>query len=1675
MDIRDQKGNPVDTQRLEKTEQELAEQYIKENDRVLELGARYGSVSCIINSKLKCKTNQVVVEPDDRVWDALERNKLANKCNFHIVKGFVSTKKLDLTELDYWHGGYGATFIENKDTKIPSFTLSEIQAKHNVSFNVLVADCEGFLEVFFDENPELYDSLRLVLFEADYAEKCNYEKIRNALKRKGFVELLNGHQNVWIKPEGIQLVIISCDEQRKRIMTQQMKALRMSMPFTIFQGYTPATSTDYLVDRDATNPESDTLLCCTRSHAAALHQFVTDYPEKEFALIIEDDAALLNTFEEELQRVMTCWATHRDDIDFVSLGYYPTKGTPPSLNSEGSLYWNLQPPTIWGTQSYIVKRSAAIKMASVLYHPTSTLTRAAMNHYIHTELSGKGRANKALYLSPDALLPLGWKQAVVFPMMAIELPVRSLITSSVINNSMRTWDLVFAEGGRKKRDFYSIPTSAVSILNSLNLSELLDGPPASCSARPGGPSLALPEKGNPSPPAPHSEGPVLTITTPVVTKKKRLIVCADNRSPYEGTDSYWTYCIMMTDTYSKVIGVDFKFELLKETKRHPSWEKIRIVQKYVNSYDEILWFDSDATVINKSVNVFEYIKTARESAWKRDVEQMPVIYAVSDKPHDAGGANAGIFLVDCSDKVKANAVLNDWWNDIGNKKYEQEAPWEQTVWSDVWKNTAKASYIRVADVWSMSRWDNERVFLHVPGYYKNARLSIVKRYFYKQLFAAKTKRIGILVRQQNYYTNGCGQNCIFLMQSFEALGYSVDLLVTHNKDKPAFVSDSIQLPYIDIRSVAFADYEIIVFGSEIPIAADNDRMKAAGVRRIMFNPCNVLDQFHNEHFLYKCRDTPMPLQEMTYKDIADEVWIIESHKKSTLTYMEVVNKNKIPVHAVPHIWSPLFLLGADGSVPMNRSHTGKKMDIVIMEPNMGYCKSGWLPLIICEKLYLDHPDAINQVFFFSTPESNSTAMGMIHSLDLWKSKKLRTMTRMPITDILAFFSDPAKHGDHLPVFLSHSVNSPLNYAYFDALYAGFPFVHNSPMLKERAIGYYYDDIESAAEAILKVPTVFSISESVKKARTFLAIQDPYSAESVAAFKRILDAPAKKQPVARLAAEGVVASLPALETNLMVGAKGFSVTTGPLLTIAQSPRSSSELKGLNKAFVINLDRRPDRYELFKTNHPSFHHAVTRVSAVDGKQLKLTPEIVHLFRNNDHNWMKAHIGCSSSHYNLWKRVAESEDGAYLLFEDDVKCVPEFVDRVNECVRRMPADTDILYLGGVLPCNRSLYKQVVETVNDVIGRIKLRPDTNTRFFPFCACSYILTRQGALKLLQYVHDNGMHQASDILMCRRYRTMNLYMSIPLLAYTTQEENPDYATSDFDNVNNQNTYDSDIANTKEHFSAEDLKRASTATSLQILVVSACDKRKAILEQQFKELDISYPIRYLEAKVLDAELPDYVPDSATDAERRMILSTRSHIRAVELAGLDESPEFSLIIEDDIALHKTEFKSTLTNIVETYDTKVAPHSSVISLGWIPCNNYSFYPKLENPTVLNASYAIHQRFTPGTQAYLIKRSVANKYTPLLKHKTHKALCDTILAQKNPMITRETQLFVFDDFGTKLLNQCILFPPIVIEQPNVSLIRGTGDNPYWTQFFKGHEAVRDQYWTVHSRHAPSNDVSIA
>lgn len=214
MSFINREGNPVDTS-YEAEEQFLVRTYLPKDAHVLELGARYGTVSCVISEVLDDPTCHVAVEPDNSVINALEINKRTHDAKFRIFEGVVSKKKYELgfidSKFDFYE--YGTYTKESENPTVQSKTLEELEDTYDVQFDCVVADCEGFFCTFVDENRERIKNMRVLIYEqdgipwVDYMEK--YKKLDESLTSMGFVRVHtiphpkyenNPHfHNVWVK------------------------------------------------------------------------------------------------------------------------------------------------------------------------------------------------------------------------------------------------------------------------------------------------------------------------------------------------------------------------------------------------------------------------------------------------------------------------------------------------------------------------------------------------------------------------------------------------------------------------------------------------------------------------------------------------------------------------------------------------------------------------------------------------------------------------------------------------------------------------------------------------------------------------------------------------------------------------------------------------------------------------------------------------------------------------------------------------------------------------------------------------------------------------------------------------------------------------------------------------------------------------------------------------------------------------------------------------------------------------------------------------------------------------------------------------------------------------------------------------------------------------------------
>ena len=148
----DRENEPVNVD-YEAEEQFLVRKYIPKDASVLELGARYGTVSCVISEVLEDPTQHVAVEPDHSVIEALTKNRDNNGGKFHIFEGVVSNKGHELAFIDpkFDLHEYGTYTKETDTPTIKNVSLDTLSEMYNLKFDCVVADCEGFFCDFVEE------------------------------------------------------------------------------------------------------------------------------------------------------------------------------------------------------------------------------------------------------------------------------------------------------------------------------------------------------------------------------------------------------------------------------------------------------------------------------------------------------------------------------------------------------------------------------------------------------------------------------------------------------------------------------------------------------------------------------------------------------------------------------------------------------------------------------------------------------------------------------------------------------------------------------------------------------------------------------------------------------------------------------------------------------------------------------------------------------------------------------------------------------------------------------------------------------------------------------------------------------------------------------------------------------------------------------------------------------------------------------------------------------------------------------------------------------------------------------------------------------------------------------------------------------------------------------------
>jgi len=234
--------------------------------------------------------------------------------------------------------------------------------------------------------------------------------------------------------DSLQIIIICCNEERRRFQQKQMEDL--DLPYVFFDAYTPNTMGEYITEKYVENPEADTMICATRSHIEAIDYFCKQYPDKQYGIFFEDDVIIAHDFLSKVEKTISAWKPYKNEIDYISLGFLLPDIKTKCKNTSEHLNWNLE-EALWGQQCYIVGRDVCLEIAKLLVQKNTADLYSVFRERRKKVVRKLGYAYKKVRLQPDTIIPNLFRQGFIWPPIAIEYEGFNSCISSFYSNQLR--------------------------------------------------------------------------------------------------------------------------------------------------------------------------------------------------------------------------------------------------------------------------------------------------------------------------------------------------------------------------------------------------------------------------------------------------------------------------------------------------------------------------------------------------------------------------------------------------------------------------------------------------------------------------------------------------------------------------------------------------------------------------------------------------------------------------------------------------------------------------------------------------------------------------------------------------------------------------------------------------------------------------------------------------------------------------------------------------------------------------------------------------------------------------------------------------------------------------------------------------------------------------------------
>lgn len=349
--------------------------------------------------------------------------------------------------------------------------------------------------------------------------------------------------------------------------------------------------------------------------------------------------------------------------------------------------------------------------------------------------------------------------------------------------------------------------------------------------------------------------------------------------------------------------------------------------------------------------------------------------------------------------------------------------------------------------------------------------------------------------EQSLWENGIHQNVLFLLELLKNIPYIRKTFIISmgpgdRKSCKELTSIS-SYQFVNISEITSELDVVIELGAQLSLdwAAD---FRSKGGKIIGMKVANdfIIDA---ERMVF---DKPAGMLFSTIK--YDQIWTIKSFEKTCAQYYK--HGFNAPVVVMPHIWSPhLIEKAAKRDKRMFRYAPGRKRwRLAILEPNICSVKTCHVPLVVSDVAHRNNSKFIEHVSVFNSLalKEHASFVTFARSLDIVNQGIATFEGRFPTYQIMTEFSD---------AIVSYQWENAQNYLYYEALYGGYPLIHNSSLIAD--CGYRYEECDVNDGSLALLEAYHSHDKNIvsyrQKAKTFLATLLPNNSDNVRHFSEAI--------------------------------------------------------------------------------------------------------------------------------------------------------------------------------------------------------------------------------------------------------------------------------------------------------------------------------------------------------------------------------------------------------------------------------------------------------------------------------------------------------------------------------------------------------------------------------------------